>query len=591
LRERGVGPEVLAGICLERSLDLLIALLGVLKAGGAYLPLDRSYPRERINFMVRDAKARLVITDREVDWQSLLPEGVVVLDIQDLKGAGNGNDAGNPDSGAGAESLAYIMYTSGSTGKPKGVAVTHRGILRLVRNPNYVRLSTVDVLLQFAPISFDASTFEIWGALLNGALLAVMPPGLPSLEQLGAEIRKQNVTTLWLTAGLFNQVVDEQIENLVGVRQLLTGGEALSVPHVRKALASLNSCQLINGYGPTENTTFSCCFQVPHDWPGGRSVPIGRPIGNTRVYVLDPRLKPVPVGIPGELFVAGDGLARGYVNRPELTAQKFVNLPELADLERGPVYGTGDLVCWLPEGNLEFLGRLDDQVKIRGHRVEPGEVENVLAECPGVQRVLVLSRPDPAGGLCLVAYVVPAGNQSILSSTLREFASARLPGFMVPAHFVQLEQFPLTENGKVDYQLLSTPEATVGLPGEGAVPPRTPAEENVLRIWEEVLGRRGFGVHQNFFHLGGHSLLATQIVSRLALAFHHEVPVTQMFETPTVAGLAQWLAGRPAGETTPGIPRRMQPGRAQALLARLGELSEAEMDELLQDPGLKKIVA
>jgi amino acid adenylation domain-containing protein len=593
LRQYGVGPEVLAGICMDRSLDLLAALLGVLKAGGAYLPLDPSYPRERISFMVRDAKVRLVISDGKADLQGLTPEGVPVLALQDLKAAGSRDGARNPDSGAAGEHLAYVMYTSGSTGQPKGVAVTHRGILRLVRNPTYVRLGAGEVLLQFAPISFDASTFEIWGALLNGARLAVMPPGLLSLEQLAAEIERQNVTTLWLTAGLFHQLVDEQIESLAGVRQLLAGGETLSVPHVAKALARLKNTQLINGYGPTENTTFSCCFPVPQDWHGARSVPIGRPIGNTRVYVLDGRLNPVPVGIPGELFVAGDGVARGYMNQPQLTMEKFVNLPEWAEWERSPVYRTGDLVRWLADGNLEFLGRLDDQVKIRGHRVEPGEAANVLARCPGVERVLVVPRPDPAGGLCLAAYFIRSRDDSSApyASTLREFAWARLPRFMVPAHFVELEQLPLTENGKVDYRSLPAPEAAGALPGEGVVAPRNPVEGTVLQIWEEVLGRRGFGVHQNFFHLGGHSLLATQVVSRLSRAFQHEVPVVALFERPTVAALAEWLAGKPRGEPAAAIPRRMQPGQAQALLARLGELSEAEMDELLQDPDLKKSVA
>ena len=406
LRELGVGPEVRVGVALERSVDLVVALLAVLKAGGAYLPLDPSYPARRLAFMLADAQVPVVVTEeRLAERLSARDVRVVRLDADRRRIA-----AASPErvaSGVGAEGLAYVSYTSGSTGSAKGVAVPHRAVVRLVRGTSYARLAPDEVFLQFAPVSFDASTFEIWGALLSGARLVVAPAGALSLAELGRTLREEQVTTLWLTAGLFRRMVDEQLDDLRGVRQLLAGGDVLSVPHVRRVLRELPECRLINGYGPTEATTFACCYPAAGPLSASRdSLPIGGPIANTRVYVLDPHLNPAPVGVPGELYIGGDGLARGYLDRPALTAERFV--PDPFGAEPGSrLYRTGDRVRWLPEGALEFLGRLDQQVKVRGYRIEPTEVEAALGEHPAVREAAVLAQEDPIGEKHLVAYVVP----------------------------------------------------------------------------------------------------------------------------------------------------------------------------------------
>ena len=299
----------------------------------------------------------------------------------------------NPPSNAGADSLAYVMYTSGSTGKPKGVAVTHKNIVRLVKNTNYANFTSDEVFLQFAPISFDASTFEIWGSLLNGARLALMTPGAASLDELGRALKRYQVTTLWLTAGLFHLMVDTHLDDLRGLKQLLAGGDVLSAPHVRKVVTELKDCRLINGYGPTENTTFTCCYPVDNPASINGSVPIGRAISNSYVYVLDKHLNPSPVGIPGELYIGGDGVARGYLNQPELTAAKFITDP-FRNGDGTQLYKTGDLVKRRSTGELDFLGRIDSQVKVRGYRIELGEVETVLAQHDSVRDAVVIVRKD-----------------------------------------------------------------------------------------------------------------------------------------------------------------------------------------------------
>jgi amino acid adenylation domain-containing protein len=399
-----IGPEVLVGICVERSLEMIVGLLGILKASGAYLPLDPSYPQERLTFLLEDGNVEFLLTQEHLR-EHLPTQGAetIALDSQWETIARESED--NPENRSTAENLAYVMYTSGSTGRPKGVCVTHRGVARLVKETNYARLSASEVFLQFAPISFDASTFEIWGSLLNGAQLVVMPPGLPSLEELGKAIKRDRVTTLWLTAGLFHQMAETQLESLSGVRQLLAGGDVLSVPHVEKVARELENCQLINGYGPTENTTFTCCHQVKTGERFEANVPIGIPISNTYVYILDGKMDQVSPGVAGELYICGDGLARGYLNDAEMTAEKFV--PNPFSLEAGALmYQTGDQSRRLADGQIEFLGRIDQQVKVRGYRIELGEIESVLAQHPGVMESIVIAREDEPGGKRLVAYVV-----------------------------------------------------------------------------------------------------------------------------------------------------------------------------------------
>ncbi|HEU0251455.1 MAG TPA: amino acid adenylation domain-containing protein, partial [Pyrinomonadaceae bacterium] len=371
-----------------------------------------------------------------------------------------------------------------------------------------------EVFLQFAPISFDASTLEIWGPLLNGGRLAVMPPSLPSLEVLGDTLRKHGVTTLWLTAGLFHLMVDERLGDLQSVRQLLAGGDALSLPHVKKAFQGLPSCQLINGYGPTEGTTFTCCYLVTDLAQLRVSVPIGRPISNTQAFILDRHLRPAPPGVTGELYIGGDGLARDYHNRPDLTAERFIPNP-LGDVPGARLYKTGDLVRWLPDGNIEFLGRRDLQVKIRGFRIELGEVEAALSSHPALQDAVVVARADIAGEKQLVAYFVSAEGKSVSVDELRDFLRQKLPEHMVPASFVTLEAFPLTPNGKVDRRALPAPDADRRGLAHDFVAPRTEIEELLAVIWSQALGVDEVGIDDNFFSLGGDSIRSVQVLARV----------------------------------------------------------------------------
>jgi amino acid adenylation domain-containing protein len=404
LRALGVGPDVLVGLCMERSLEMLVALLGILKAGGAYVSLDRTYPGQRLALMLKDTQAPVLLTQQRL--VTYLPEHearVVCLDT-DWEMIASQSEV-NVRSGAKAENLAYVMYTSGSTGQPKGVCVVHRGIARLVIKTDYVMLSPEEVLLQIFPLSFDASTFEIWGSLLNGGRLVLMPAQTPSIDEIGEAVTHHRVTTLLLTSALFQFLVDDNLESLRGVRQLISGGDVIPIAQAQKALRELRGVRLINGFGPTENTTFTCCYGMTGDLQVNDAVPIGRPISETQVYVLDGALRPVLPGVAGELYIGGDGLARGYLNQPEMTAEKFIPNP-FSDQPGTRIYRSGDRVRYLPDGNLEFLGRIDAQVKIRGFRLEPGEIEATLNQHPGVRESVVMAFISPTGDKQLAAYVV-----------------------------------------------------------------------------------------------------------------------------------------------------------------------------------------
>jgi amino acid adenylation domain-containing protein len=376
LQQLGVGTETFVAIMMARSVEMMVAILGILKAGGVYVPLDPAYPEDRLAFMLEDTQAPVLLTQSA--WADRLSDCAAQRVYLD---AGWGSEvsaaaAAAPVSVVHSSNLAYVNYTSGSTGRPKGVAIPHRAVLRLVCGSSYTQLDATRTLLQLAPISFDAATLEIWGALLQGGRCVLFPDsGLPDPQQLGRVIQTYGVTTLWLTAALFNTIVTEAPEALLGVQELLTGGEALSVSHIRLAQERLPGTQLINGYGPTESTTFTCCHRIPAPLAANlTSIPIGTPIANTQIYILDARLQPVPIGVPGELYIGGDGLARGYINRPELTAERFIPNP-FGSEANARLYKTGDLVRYLPDGTVEFIGRSDDQVKIRGYRIELGEIE------------------------------------------------------------------------------------------------------------------------------------------------------------------------------------------------------------------------
>ena len=540
LRQLGVGPEVMVGCCLERSLELIVALVAVLKAGGAYVPLDPTYPKERFDFLLQDTHAPVMLTQRSVAATALAGRDLSCVHVDDESALAVGDDA-NPSPASGATNLAYVMYTSGSTGRPKGVMVENRAIVRLVRNTNFCRFGPEEVFLQFAPISFDAATLEVWGPLLNGGRLVVMPPHANSLEALGKIIREQKVTTLWLTAGLFHLMVEQRLEDLKSIRQLLAGGDVLSPRHVRLALENLPECNLINGYGPTENTTFTCC----HSMRAGESVPdpipIGRPISNTQIHILDQQMKPVPPGEAGELFAAGDGVARGYLNNPEATADKFAPDPFVPENGRR-LYRTGDMARWREDGTVEFLGRIDNQVKILGYRIEPGEIESALGKHPGVSQLCVVPHVEESGAKRLVAYYVPASKEGATPQALREFLASKLPNYMIPALFVPLESLPLSANGKVDRSALPSPDTSAH--NHSAEVAKSDLERTIANDWRRVLPSKNVGLDDNFFDLGGDSLLLVAVHSSLQKALGIEIAVTDLFEFTTVRALARHLEGK-----------------------------------------------
>jgi amino acid adenylation domain-containing protein len=579
LRERGVGPEVPVALLLERSADQVTATLAVLRAGGYSVPLEPGYPRERLVRTLAESKTPLLLS--EGGLAETLSEGLTgsgspwsgaVLRLEDAlaaaeaAGAADDGAAGWRDAEVAPEGLCYVMYTSGSTGRPKGVAVPHRGVLRLVREPDFMSTGADETFLELAPTAFDASTLELWGALLDGGRLEVMPRGHLDLRELGRTLRERRVTSLWLTAGLFHQMVEERIQDLDDVRQLLAGGDVLSPPHVRALLARRDlrvpGARVIDGYGPTENTTFTTCHPMASldDLPPGSPVPIGRPIADGRVVVLDAALRPVPLGVTGELCAAGDGLARGYLGWPSRTAESFVPHPEPREPgER--LYRIGDLVRWRPDGTLEFQGRRDRQVKIRGFRIEPGEVELALRELPEVASGAVVVRGRGSDAARLVAWVVPADPEAgeALAATISRTLRETLPAAMVPEVVAVVDALPLDPNGKVDRKALTALDpadagAAVSAGSTGGerehVPPRTPAERLVAEVFEEVLGVGPIGAGDDFFDRGGHSLKATRVISRLRARSGVDLPVRALFEAPTVAGTAERLERLEGGPGT-----------------------------------------
>ncbi len=585
LRSLGVGPETPVALCLERSPALVIGILGILKAGGAYVPLDADYPQERLRFMLADAQVEVLVTQSSLLASFPATEcQVVCLDA----GAAYLRDAArsNPSVIVSADNLAYVMFTSGSTGQPKGVEIRHRSVARLVFGNDYAAFGPDRVFLLLATASFDASTFELWGALLHGAKLVVAPDGLPDFRQLEELLKKNRVTTLWLTATLLNQVVEHAPETVSSVEQILTGGEALSVTHIHRAQIALGAkVEFINGYGPTENTTFTACYQIPYKVePELESIPIGRPISNTKVYVLDAQRHPVPIGVPGELYISGAGLARGYRNRPEMTAEKFVSNP----FDQNPesrLYRTGDSCRWRADGNLEFLGRLDDQVKLRGFRIELGEIETVLDQHPGLGQTVVTLREDRPGDKRLVAYCVRATDAALNVSELRSYLRNKLPDYMVPSAFASLDAVPLTSSGKVNRRALPEPEDSNSELDNTFVAPRNPIEKQMASIWCDVLGIEEIGLHDNFFNLGGHSLLAIKLLGDIENRLGLSMPLSSLFSHGTVG---EFVAAIRQGRWNPREDHAtiLRPGTGWAPLvvtsSLLGELgSWTKLVELL----------
>ncbi|WP_328767481.1 non-ribosomal peptide synthetase [Streptomyces sp. NBC_00286] len=531
----GVRPDDRVALLLPRGPEQVVAMLAVLKAGGAYVPLDPAHPRERTEFVLRDSEAQLVLTDQQLSVR--LPDGIRRLHL-DLPLPAT---SGRPPRSATVlpDSLAYIIYTSGSTGVPKGVAVTHRCVVRLVSGLDQVEVSPDDTLLMLAPTAFDASTFEVWHALCHGSRLAIHPPGPIGPRELGGELERLGVTVLWLTAQLANLVADVHPQALELVRTLVVGGEALSVPHLRALLDGRPGLRIVNGYGPTETTTFATTHPVvPEELDEATRVPIGRPIGGTRCYVVDEAGNPVPVGIVGELLVGGAGVARGYLRRPGLTAERFV--PDPFGPRGGRLYRTGDLARRRADGVIEFAGRIDDQVKLRGFRIEPGEVRAVLV-CHSAVRDAFVTVSGSGLAAELVAYVVADEQCPADGGALRAYLLERLPEPLVPGRFVSLERLPLTPNGKVDRRALPGQSGPPQRRAPGS-PPVSEWEKTVSDVWATVLGRSPY-VGEDFFALGGTSLDLLRVAAELTARCGTTVAPRTLVGARTVAELAAALEG------------------------------------------------
>ncbi|MBM0744241.1 amino acid adenylation domain-containing protein [Phormidium sp. CLA17] len=531
LRRLGVKAETPVGICLERGIEAIAAMVAVLKAGGGYVPLDPSYPSERLRWMVEDAGIEVILT--QADWaESLQTDQTMLICLEQEWGAIAQESDENLSAACTADQLAYVIYTSGSTGTPKGVMVPHRAVTRLVCETNYVQIEPGALMAQVANLAFDAATFEVWGALLNGAqLIGIERETTLSPTEFVTELQRQQISILFLTTALFNQTVSQIPVAFQSLNYLLFGGEMVNVDRVRSVVQHGKPQHLLHVYGPTENTTFSTWYEVEDVPENATTIPIGQAIAHTQVYLLDENLNPVPAGVVGEIHLSGAGLARGYLNYPELTAEKFINA------EFSVLYKTGDRALYRANGNLEFLGRTDHQVKIRGFRVELGEIEMAIAQHPMVQTSVVVVR-EVDRDRQLVAYVVPKSAMPT-ERDLRSFLKTKLPAYMLPAVFMALDTLPLTINGKVDQKALPPPNVTIARDVNLTVAPTTSVEAFLVQLWMQLLGRKQVSIHDNFFELGGHSLLATQLVSRICDRLQVELPLRSVFETPTIAELAQ----------------------------------------------------
>jgi amino acid adenylation domain-containing protein len=547
----GVGPGAFVGIAVERSVALPVVLLAVLKTGAAYVALDPAYPVDRLTFIARDANIVVVVASA-AECERAAQLGVPVIASESATSPATATLT--PSAGHRATDVAYVAYTSGSTGRPKGVAVTHRGVVRLVRATNFIDITPRDTFLQFAPVAFDASTLELWGPLLNGASLAVPRPGMLSIDDLGDAVQRFGVTLMWLTTALFGRMTEAASPRFAALRVMLTGGDVASPVAVRRFLATYPGCRLVNGYGPTENTTFSTTYEIASLGPDETTIPIGSPIAHSTAYVLDETGAMAPIGTEGELYVGGDGVALGYVGLDDLTAARFVTDPFSGD-PGARMYRTGDRVRMRPTGVIEFLGRTDDQVKIRGYRIELGEIEAALRLLPEIADAAVVVGAS-SEEKTLVAFVVRAAGATLEENDVRSALAAGLPRYMVPHRLVFVSSLPSHPSGKID---------RVALAREAANPPKaaparrrpggggSPLERLIGDVWTEVLGAsRPPGPTENFFDAGGDSLLLLVTQSRLQSALGIPINVTDLFEHTTIRALAAFLDRQ---VTLPASPR------------------------------------
>lgn len=525
LKKKGIKADDLVGIMAQRSFEMMVGILGILKSGAGYMPLDPKYPDDRIQYMVQDSKINILLTQSHLSSDVNFDGEIILLDEASLYEG----DVKNPEMINTPNDIAYVIYTSGSTGKPKGVMVEHRNVVRLIKNTNYVKFEEDERILQTGAIVFDASTFEFWGSLLNGYALYLVDEGvILEAEKLKKAIQDQKITTLWLTAPLFNQLTEQNPEIFGGVRNLLVGGDALSPKHINRIRDIYKELNIINGYGPTENTTFSVCHIIDKEYK--HNIPIGIPISNSTAYVVDKYDNLMPVGIPGELVVGGDGVARGYLNAKEMTDKKFI---KMAFAPEQTIYRTGDMARWLPNGTIEFLGRIDNQVKIRGYRIEIGEIENHLLKYDMIKEGAVLVKVDNTGAKYLCAYFT--SERELTISEIRKYLSIKLPDYMIPTVFMQVETMPLTPNGKIDRKMLPEPSGKINT-GIEYVEPQNNVEAKIADVWQSILGINKIGINDNFFHIGGSSIKAIQVVSRLMEDF--EINVNHLFKYQTISELA-----------------------------------------------------
>jgi amino acid adenylation domain-containing protein len=532
LKEKGIPAGSIVGIKIKRSIEMMAGIMGILKAGCAYLPIDPEYPEERIRFMQDDCGVKLTIS-----------AGDLTEDVETLR-SGKVETVFAASRSAG---LSYIIYTSGSTGQPKGVMVEHRNVSRVVKNTNYIDIRPQDIILQLSNYAFDGSMFDIFGALLNGASLVILAEDeLLDIDKLSTVIEKEKITVFFLTTALFNVLVDTGIQCLGWTRSILFGGERVSVAHVKKALDYLGGGgRVIHMYGPTETVVYATYYPIHRLDDASATIPIGSPLANTTAYILDKYMKPVPIGVPGEIYIGGDSVSRGYLNDPELTAERFApgrGHHVAGDKAEGmKLYKTGDLARRLPDGNIEFLERIDHQVKLRGFRVELGEIESRLSKDDAIKEALVSVKQDGRGEKCLCAYIVPdreeRGEAAVDIPGIKKRLSQTLPGYMIPSYFVPLEKIPLNPNGKVDKKAL--PEPVMGA-GEEYIAPANEIEKKLVEIWADVLNidENVIGRDANFFELGGHSLNATLLLSKIHKELKVKISLADLFEMQSVEELA-----------------------------------------------------